>query len=215
MRAGFAFLRVIAGGALVASCAQVLGIEDVPAGDAARDAAAVEGMGSDAASSADSAAPSSDPNAIATFDMVVDGKPSPAATCASEPFNFQVAQGYKTIAVKNTSSIPMAFILRREWSLGTHYQPGVPTGSGGEIAGVLAPGQSVDFTSLYPAALQPAIVAILGSQERFLDPEAGAKPGVGQIPWPEGVAGSGGATSMRVIEVTLDYACGQAPTVEW
>src|SRR3954453_15852051 len=128
MRATFALLGVLAVGALVASCAQVLRIEDVPAGDAGTGDAGIQNMGVDAASSVDSAA-SMDPNAIATFDLVVDGIAWPNTPCASDPFDFRVAQAYKSIAVRNTSTLPMPFIVRRDWSLGTHYQPGVPTGS--------------------------------------------------------------------------------------
>jgi hypothetical protein len=73
------------------------------------------------------------------------------------------------------------------------------------------PGASVDITSVYVGGL----VAVLGSSRPFVDPDAGKYVADGTtVPWPAGVAGSGGATQMYVAEIEIEDSC-RSPAVYW
>ena len=87
------------------------------------------------------------------------------------------------------------------------------TGDPGQLVGTLEPGEQVDITSVYDAS-GGGIVAIVGSADPFSSPDAGKYAGdEGTIPWPAGVAGSGGATEMRVAELEVVSSCKKADVV--
>jgi len=111
-------------------------------------------------------------------------------------------------AVVNTEQFPLAYYATSAWT-GTGYVPGILTGAPGELVGVLAPGDQVDITSVFGGG----IVALLGSAAPFSD---GSKyeSDEGTIPWPAGVAGSGGASQMHLAEIELKpNGCAQASQI--
>jgi hypothetical protein len=86
----------------------------------------------------------------------------------------------------------------------------VPTGEPDVLTGVLAPQAELDITSVF----EGGVTAILGSSEPFSDPDAGRYVGdEGTIPWPGGVAGSGGASQMFVAQIDVKGAC--MPVVQY
>jgi hypothetical protein len=109
--------------------------------------------------------------------------------------------GIQSVVLVNTGSLDMAYIAGPWWS-GQNYVPGgYPGGQFG--AGVLAPGAFVDITAFY----NTGDVAIVGSAEPFSAQDAAYASDEGIIPWPVGVAGSGGATNMYVAEIEVRTSC--------
>jgi len=109
-------------------------------------------------------------------------------------------KGVKNAYIVNTGALPLAYLAQSSWALGTQYVPGVSTGGSSQLVGVLAPGANVDITSAYAGDH----VALLGSAEPFSSPDAGMFTGdEGTIPWPAGVSGSGGATTMNIAEIEV------------
>ena len=108
--------------------------------------------------------------------------------------------GVTSAKLVNTGTVPLAYYARTLWSGG--YVPGVMTGDGVELAGVLDPGATVDITKVFTRG----IVAILGRSEPF---SSGNKFAFdeGTRPWPAGVSGSGGATVMHLAQVVVYDAC--------
>jgi hypothetical protein len=120
--------------------------------------------------------------------------------------------GVSNATLINTGGAPVAYIAAAAWS-GMGYVPGVATGEPGQLVGTLEPGEQVDITSVFDAS-GGGIVAIVGSADPFSSPDAGKYAGdEGTIPWPAGVAGSGGATEMRVAEVEVSRSCRNADVV--
>jgi hypothetical protein len=117
-----------------------------------------------------------------------------------------------SVFLVNTGQYPVAYTAQTTWTFGGGGQPpGVPFGNPDELSGVINPGQSVDITSVYVGGT----VAVLGSSHPFTDPDAGKYVADGgQIPWPAGVAGSGGSTQMYVAEIEVKDSCG-TPNVFW
>jgi hypothetical protein len=114
-----------------------------------------------------------------------------------------------TVLLVNTSQFPVAYTAQALWS--GWEPPGVPFGNMNEVSGVMDPGGSVDITSAYAGGL----VAVLGSSHPFVDPDAGKYVADGTtVPWPAGVAGSGGATQMYVAEIEIEDSCVN-PGVYW
>jgi hypothetical protein len=99
----------------------------------------------------------------------------------------------------------MAYVAQSTWSLPGHYEPGVPTGEPNQLVGVLDPGGTLDITSVF----EGGITALLGSANPFSAPGKDVVD-EGTIPWPAGVAGSGGAEFMSVAEINAYYRCGNA-----
>jgi hypothetical protein len=108
--------------------------------------------------------------------------------------------GIESVVLANTGALDMAYIAGPFWN-----SPEVPGGyPGGDYgAGVLAPGAYVDITSFY----NTGVVAIVGSAETFSASDAAYASDEGSIPWPLGVAGSGGATTMNVAEIEVFPGC--------
>ena len=114
-----------------------------------------------------------------------------------------------TVLLVNTSQFPVAYTAQPLWS--GWNPPGVPFGNMNELSGVMDPGGSVDITSAYAGGL----VAVLGSSHPFVDPDAGKYVADGTtVPWPAGVAGSGGATQMCVAQIEIEDSC-RDPAVYW
>jgi hypothetical protein len=114
-----------------------------------------------------------------------------------------------TVFLVNTSQFPVAYTAQPLWS--GWNPPGVQFGNMNELSGVMDPGGSVDITSAYAGGL----VAVLGSSHPFVDPDAGKYVADGTtVPWPAGVAGSGGATQMYVAEIEIEDSC-QDPAAYW
>jgi hypothetical protein len=113
------------------------------------------------------------------------------------------------VVLVNTSQFPVAYTAEPLWS--GWNPPGVPFGNMNELSGVMNPGGRVDITSAFVGG----IVAVLGSSHPFVDPDAGKYVADGTtVPWPAGVAGSGGATQMYVAEIEIEDAC-RDPAVYW
>ncbi len=114
--------------------------------------------------------------------------------------------GVTSVLLANTGQLPMPYIAAALWS-GSGYVPGVTTGDTYELTGVLDPGGQVDITSVFAGGT----VAILGSADPFSSVDASAYAyDEGMIPWPAGVAGSGGATEMHIAEIEIVTACRKA-----
>jgi hypothetical protein len=73
----------------------------------------------------------------------------------------------------------------------------------------LNPGQRVDITSAWAGG----ITAVLGASEPFSNMSHDVSD-EGTIPWPAGVAGSNGATTMNVAEINLVNSCNM-PLIVW
>jgi hypothetical protein len=116
--------------------------------------------------------------------------------------------GIESVVLVNTGALDMPYIAGPLWS-GPGYVPGGYPG-GQFLADVLAPGAYVNSTSFYNAG----IVAIVGSAEPFSSQDSSYAADEGTIPWPMGVNGSGGATTMYVAEIEVRTSC-QAVTREW
>jgi len=117
--------------------------------------------------------------------------------------------GVASAIVVNTGQVPLVYYATNLWSGG--YVPGVLTGASYELAGVLAPGSYVDITSVFAGG----ITALLGASQPFSQPDAGKFDyDEGTIPWPQGVAGSGGATTMYVAQIDVTPSCVK-PFQQW
>jgi hypothetical protein len=131
---------------------------------------------------------------------------NPVAVCTFTP----PCPGVGSVVLVNTSQFPLAYTAETAWA-GSGYPPGVAFGGPNELAGVLNPGDEVDITSVYVGG----VVAVLGSAHPFSSPDASKYAGdEGTIPWPAGVAGSGGATQMFVAQITIVNSCIK-PNLAW
>ncbi len=162
------------------------------------------------------------PGELARFQLLVDGTPLMPLSCPSDDWEFPTPQGQgmaspqcmplvTSASITNSGTVPFAYIAQGLWNLGVHYVPGVATGDSCQLVGVLAPGESIDITSVY----QGGTVAVLGSAAPFSSADAGKTiSDEGTIPWPAGVQGSGGATTMYLaqIDVPLGSSCTAVPT---
>jgi hypothetical protein len=120
--------------------------------------------------------------------------------CGSDPNS---CPGITSVLIRNTGSIPIAYIASDLWSTFSAYVPGAPTGDVNQLAGVLDPGAQVDITAVYDSAL----VAILGSSASFSPPDASYAGDEGTIPWPAGVSGGNGSSQMWIAEIEEVAGC--------
>jgi hypothetical protein len=112
--------------------------------------------------------------------------------------------GVQSVYLVNTGQVPVAYIAAGWWSGSGGYVPGVATGESNQLVGVLDPGAKADITSVYNAG----VVAILGSSDPFSSPDAGKyESDEGSIPWPAGVAGSQGSSTMWIAEIEVRPSC--------
>jgi hypothetical protein len=162
------------------------------------------------------------PAGLAGFAFIVNGVPQNPMVCPSADWEFPLPPGegapsptfppipgVESALIVNTGTLPMAYLVQSLWNGFSHYVPGVPTGDGHQLAGVLDPGAQLDITSVYTGGA----VALLGSAEPFSSPDAGKYVSdEGTIPWPAGVSGSGGAATMYIaeIEVPAERALGDS-----
>ena len=112
--------------------------------------------------------------------------------------------GVDSVVLVNTGALPMPYVVGSGWIEGAFYPPGVTPGGTLQVAGVLKPGAKVNITAVY----QQGIVGAVGSAEPFSSLDATYASDEGTIPWPSGVAGSGGATTMYVAEIVVQPSCG-------
>jgi hypothetical protein len=113
------------------------------------------------------------------------------------------------VAIQNTGPVPLAYTAQTNWN-GTGEPPGVNFGNSDELSGVLQPGEQVSILPVYLGA----VTAVVGASLPFSDPNAGKfVQDEGTIPWPAGVPGSGGATTMHVAQIDVFAACQQVSTM--
>ncbi len=159
------------------------------------------------------------PAGVAGFAFVINGVVQHPLSCVSENWQFPPfppgsnavcnpnpgqagCPGVTSVVIVNTGQVAVAYYATNLWGGG--YVPGVLTGATPETAGVMNPGDSVDIT----AEFSGGITALVGSAEPFSAPDAGRFAfDEGTIPWPAGVAGSGGAATMYVAEIEVESAC--------
>ncbi len=135
--------------------------------------------------------------------------PFPVGTsCNPDPEGPPQCSGVSSVSLVNTGQTSLAYYATNLWSGG--YVPGAPAGAKYELAGVLSPGARVDITSVFDGGM----TALLGSARPFSGPDASHAYDEGSIPWPQGVAGSGGATTMYVMQIDVQPSCLKAAQ-EW
>jgi len=165
------------------------------------------------------------PAGLAGFAFVVNGAVQTPMNCPAEDWEFPLPQGQTDIycggarmppcpgvnsaLIVNTGDVPLAYTAQPLWN-GDGYAPGVDFGDTGELAGVLSPGGQVDITAAYLGG----IIAVLGSAAPFSNDPNKYVADEGTIPWPAGVAGSGGATQMNVAQIELVTSCNK-PNPVW
>jgi hypothetical protein len=183
--------------------------------------------GGGASSSGGSSSGSSPPAAgLAGFAFIVNGVGQRPLTCPSANWEFppppstttagsadaassesvcagpHMCPGITSVVIENTGQVSVAYIAQSTWNLPNHYEPGVPTGEADQLVGVLAPGARVDITSVFAGE----ITALLGSSAPFSSPGKNVSD-EGTIPWPAGVAGSGGSQFMSLAEINMYSTC--------
>jgi hypothetical protein len=144
-------------------------------------------------------------SAIASFELIIGGVVRQPMSCPEANWEYQgtVGQRQPDVYIRNTGGVPIAYTASATWFLPGMYQPGAPTGISAELNGVLPPGEVVNST----CAFQGGYVALLGASKPFSSPDAFAPHDEGTIPWPSGVGGSGGATTMYVAEIQVLPNC--------
>jgi hypothetical protein len=167
------------------------------------------------------------PPGLAGFALIINDVVQNPMTCQGSDWEFAPypagtncgysnCSGVESVILVNTGALPMAVVAGYVWFVGGAYAPGVqpsPAESPGGASfqtGVLGPGDRLDITSVYAGRT----VAILGSAEPFSDPDGAYVNDEGTMPWPTGVAGSGGASQMHVAEIQVWRSC-QLPTILW
>jgi hypothetical protein len=163
------------------------------------DSALIDANTFDSAVSQDAAASPTE-----AFSLVVNGTAAHPLSCPTSHWEFPLNAG--SIKLKNTGSVPLAYIAESGgWEGGVDYSPGVPTSQSGESVGVLAPGAEL---TLQVIQSNYDTIALIGASKPFSDDDAGFAPAdEWTIPWPQGVSGSGGGTTMYVAEIGASTAC--------
>jgi hypothetical protein len=88
---------------------------------------------------------------------------------------------------------------------GVTYTPGVPTSQTNEEVGVLAPGATVNVTHM---SVGGDTIALVGAAKPFSIYDSGFAPAdEWTTPWPSGVDGADGTTTMYVADVEWDSDC--------
>jgi hypothetical protein len=159
------------------------------------------------------------PPGLAGFAFIVNDVVQHPLTCSSEDWEFSpqpgggsgcglacmggcTCPGIKSVIVANTGALDMAYVAAPSWDVPSDYAPGVDPG-GQYKAGVLAPGAYVNITAFYNGGM----VALLGSARPFSALDSRYVGDEGTIPWPTGVKGSGGATTMYLAEIEVETSC--------
>ena len=147
---------------------------------------------------------------IETFEILYNSTVKTPLTCPSEQWEFPVPKVSESIHLRNTGSVPLAYIAEIPFDTGAVYSPGVPTGTHGELVGVLAPGATVDLTSavLTGGSGSGSVIALVGASKPFSVYDGGfAASDEATIPWPKGVPDSTSATTMYVAQVESAPSC--------
>ena len=149
------------------------------------------------------------------FEVLYGGLPQTPFSCPTSNWEFPWpssgpfdASSTGTVTVRNTGGVPLAYIAEQMgWILGVAYSPGVPTGESGEEVGVLAPGQSVDL--VLQACTGVCSLGLVGASKPFSVRDGGyAAADEKTTPWPQGVAGSEGSSTMYVAGMSaVTVAC--------
>jgi hypothetical protein len=203
---------------LAVACSNLDGITNVDIVDVISDAETDASDESIALPPLDAALASLDaaPAGFAGFAFIVNDVVQQPMICPSQDWTFSPypassagmcssgCPGVQSAILVNTGALPLPYVAGSAWIAGAQYPPGVMTGGMSQIAGVLPPGGTVDFTSLY----QEGVSAAVGSAQPFSLPDSGYVSDEGTIPWPSGVAGSGGAATMYVAEIVVQASCG-------
>jgi hypothetical protein len=182
--------------------------------DASSDATLASGDGGDDGSNIfDSPLPDSASSPIEAFEIIFDDAIKQPLSCPTSHWEFPVpSNGLETdgtlppgavVTLRNTGSMPLAYIGESQyWIGGVQYTPGVPTSTPGEEVGVLTPGAVVPLTHL------GSLIALVGSAKPFSVYDGGfAAADETTAPWPLGVAGSEGSSTMYIAEITAQAVC--------
>lgn len=152
-----------------------------------------------------------DSGSLASFAVIVNCVQETPLACPNAAWEYTPAPGPTySVEIRNTGPVPIAYIARPLWNYGGHYIPGVATGDGMELVGVLAPSEQVNTTSVYNGGA----IALLGSAKPFSVPGVRTISDEGAIPWPVGISGGGGTTVMQVAEIQVSDHCVQ-PYQDW
>jgi hypothetical protein len=156
------------------------------------------------------------PPGLAGFGFVINGIVQHPMSCPSDNWEFLSSTasscgfpppcdgGVNSVYLINTGQFPVAYIASALWAA-QGYVPGVATGDPYQLVGVLDPGAKVDITSVYDGGT----VALLGSSAPFSSRDAAKYAGdEGSIPWPAGVAGSEGSSTMWIAQIDIRDTCG-------
>jgi hypothetical protein len=167
-----------------------------------------KGSGPADASPLDSALPDSSASPVETFELIYGTKVESPLSCPSEHWEFPLPSSSAAVYLRNTGSVPLAYTAESPFYTGAIYSPGVPTGTPGELVGILAPGASVNLTSTVVKSSDGWIIALVGASKPFSVYDGGyAASDETTIPWPKGVPDSAGATTMYVAQVESAPSC--------
>jgi hypothetical protein len=143
---------------------------------------------------------------ITTFEFIMGGVVQQPMSCPRADWVYDGVSGQSApnVYIRNAGDVPLAYSAAAGWVIPGMYEPGVPTGVPPELNGVLSPGEAVNITSVF----EGGCVALLGASKPFTVLDGGFAPSDEEtIPWPSGVAGSGGATTMYVAEIQVRSGC--------
>lgn len=163
-------VALVVAGALLAGCAALAGISDAPTTSDATDDGADAASVDSARPSVDAAAPGvapADP-LVASISLTCNGTVVTKNTCPTKRWEYDfdtcLRATTRTVILRNSGAFPVAYIVRRSWSLQIDYVPNQPTdGLAGEITGVLAAGERRDISSSFDGG----IALIVGSVHPF------------------------------------------------
>jgi hypothetical protein len=178
---------------------------DAPIGDDGSMADGAVDGGLDGQNIFDSAIPDSSASPTEGFEIIFNGVAQTPLSCPSSHWEFSVPST-ATVVLRNMGSVPLAYIAEPTGYIGgVQYTPGVPTNQQGEEVGVLDPG---DIVSLTLGGVGGDTIALAGASKPFSIYDGGFAPAdEWTIPWPMGVDGSGGSTTMYVADVEWDTSC--------
>jgi hypothetical protein len=143
--------------------------------------------------------PGLDSGVLTSFDFSLGGTAQTPLNCPSADWEFTSSSG--TAILKNTGPVPLAYLTETNvWYGGAQYIPDVPTGSPGELVGVIAPGAQANISGFNTYVLLGSSLPFSVQGDRTIQDE-------GTIPWPAGVPGSGGATVMQLAQMDIDNSC--------
>jgi hypothetical protein len=105
--------------------------------------------------------------------------------------------------------VPLAFNVQATWNSIPPNTPGVSTSNPSvQRVGVIAPGTQIDVSLTFGdmPAIGDGLIALLGSSLPFSTTTCPLFD-QGTIPWPVGVDGGGGASTMFVVQLAASNGC--------